>query len=92
VKPRFMAQAAFAELQYARKNFSPLRRRAFVAALALNYALRALPLGPRGKDFREANRAALRVTLGRDQAPFMEPPDTALPSGTLDGARSGTPV
>jgi N-acetylglucosaminyl-diphospho-decaprenol L-rhamnosyltransferase len=95
VEPRFLAQAAFAELQYARKNFPPLRRRAFVAALALNYALRALPVGRRG-EFRdgrpEAYRAALRVTLGREGPPFMEPPETALPSGTLAGAREGTPT
>jgi N-acetylglucosaminyl-diphospho-decaprenol L-rhamnosyltransferase len=93
--PRFEAQTAFAELQYARKNFAPLRRRAYVAALALNYALRALPLRGGGGDVaarRAASRAALRVILGRDGAPFMEPPDTALPSGTLDRARGGTPT
>ena len=61
--------------RYARKNFPPLRRRAFVAALALNDALRALPIGRRG-EFRdgrpEAYRAALRVTLGREGPPFMD--------------------
>lgn len=69
--PRFVAQDAFARRQYMEKHFSPLRRRAGLAACTLGYLLRAT-LRPREQ--RVASRAALAVLLRRAPPPFGPPP------------------
>jgi hypothetical protein len=89
VDARFAAQGAFAEMQFAAKHFGPVRLCAFRAALALNHGLRLVsPSSPR----RDAARAALRTTLGRDGSPFGPPPPTALAPGVVAAARRGDPV
>jgi GT2 family glycosyltransferase len=72
VNPKMEAQAVFARLQFVRKNFSPLHRGAYVAALWAQYLLRAW--FPRGPERRAAARRALRVLLGREGSPFGPPP------------------
>ena len=69
---RLEAQNAYARRQFAEKHFSPVRRLAFGAALALGYAARGiLPLGDsRSAARRRAARASLRVVLGAARPPF----------------------
>jgi hypothetical protein len=74
--PRLTRQNAFAQLQYARKNFPPGYRAAFRVALLLRYGLRSLPVGDPKQ--REAARAAARVVLGQDDPPFGSPPAHAV--------------
>lgn len=74
---RNLAQAALSRGFYARKHFSPLHRFAYLAALALGYLLRGLPLPGRG-DQRMASRAALAALLGRRPPPYESPPDVAV--------------
>jgi len=72
LSPKVAAQEAFARLQFARKNFSPLHRTAYVAALYTQHLLRAgFPLGA---ERRAASRRALRVLIGREGSPYMPPP------------------
>ena len=80
---RLEAQAAYARRQLAEKHFSPLRCRAFVAALALRYALRgAMPVGAsRSAGKRRAARGALRVLLGIEPPPFASRPATSGDGG-----------
>jgi GT2 family glycosyltransferase len=89
ISPKFAAQLAFAEVQYANKNMTGATRRTYLLGLWLNHAVRAAAFrGPR----RAAELAALEVIRGRAGSPFMDPPPTALPSGTFDRARAGTPT
>jgi GT2 family glycosyltransferase len=77
VDDRMVQQNAFAQLQYARKNFRGLYGIAYHAALVLRYALRALP--PAGSpERRRASAAAVRLLLGRDIPPFGQPPTQAV--------------
>lgn len=79
--PRFFAQTVYAELQYAAKHFGPVRRRAYRAALALNYGLRfaASGINPGGDPaLGAARRAALLMAVRGGPPPFGEPPATAL--------------
>lgn len=88
--PRFDAQLAFAERQYAEKHFRRGPRAAHAAALTVNYGLRSLPGVFRGSDAgarRKGARAALRVTLRRSGAPFMDPPGTGLPADLIRSSR-----
>ena len=66
------AQEVFARLQFARKNFSPLHRWVYVAALWVQHLARALY--PVGRERRAVSRRALRVLLGREGSPYMPPP------------------
>lgn len=69
--PRMEAQLAYARSQYAAKHFGPLRRRAFVAAIALRHLLRWAAFSRRGeKERAEAHRRALMTLLGRERPPF----------------------
>lgn len=69
VRPRMVAQEAFARRQYARKHFSRVHRALYLAALRLRYRLRGRTL-------------ALRALGGRPTPPFMTPPAQALaPAG-----------
>ena len=81
VRPRMIAQDAYAKMQYARKHFGLAHRTAYTAALGLGYAVRALAAerdhSRAGR--RAASRAALRVLVGVDGPPFGEPPTQAVP-------------
>ena len=81
ISDRIAAQEAFARRQYAEKHFSPWRRRSYLAAVAVRYALRSAPLG-RGGERREQRRAAarraLRTLVGRQAPPYGVPPPTAV--------------
>jgi len=68
--PRMEAQMAHARSQYAAKHFGPLRRRAFVAAIALRHALRWAAFSRRRPDRAAAHRQALLTLLGRVEPPF----------------------
>jgi N-acetylglucosaminyl-diphospho-decaprenol L-rhamnosyltransferase len=74
--PRMEAQMAYARSQYAAKHFGPVRRRAFVAAIALRHLLRWAAFSLRGSDKRraEAHRRALMTLLGRVDPPFGRAP------------------
>jgi GT2 family glycosyltransferase len=74
VKPRMVAQDAFARLQYADKHFPAAHRSAYRAALALRWLLRLPGRGAR----RDAARAALAILLGRGAPPFGAPPGQAV--------------
>lgn len=67
VRPRMIAQEAFARRQYARKHFSRAHRVLYVSALGARYALR-------GRTW------ALSVLKGRAAPPFLAPPAQALTS------------
>jgi N-acetylglucosaminyl-diphospho-decaprenol L-rhamnosyltransferase len=75
VRPRMVAQDAYARRQYAYKHFAPLHRTLYLNAIGLRHLLRAVGAAtPR----REGARLALRVMLGRADPPFKAPPATAL--------------
>lgn len=81
VRPRMIAQEAYARKQYARKYLSPARRGLFLSAVGLRYALRAVtaPAEPStAAARREAALLALRTLAGLVEPPFGEPPVTAL--------------
>ena len=80
IRPKILAQEAYARKQLARKHFGAVHRVTYVTAVGLGYAVRALaPEGAGSRvGLRTAARAALRV-LGLDGPPFGEPPRQALP-------------
>jgi GT2 family glycosyltransferase len=67
---RMEAQMAYARSQYAAKHFGPLRRRAFVAAIALRHGLRWAAFSRKRPDRAAAHRQALLTLLGRAEPPF----------------------
>lgn len=67
VRPRLLAQEAFARRQYARKHFGPVHRTLYLVALAARYGLR-------GRTW------ALGSLSGRGAPPFVMPPPQALSS------------
>jgi GT2 family glycosyltransferase len=79
--PKMAAQDAYARKQYSRKHFSPGHRAAYVGALALGYAVRAVAPGKDGaatSGRRSESRAALSVMLGLSAPPFGSPPQVAV--------------
>jgi GT2 family glycosyltransferase len=85
VKPRLVAQEAFARRVYAEKHFAPAHRVLFLGALAARHALRAAVPGPNGEgpQRRAAARHALRTLLTRPVGPFGPPPPTSIDSSTV---------
>ena len=75
INPKMEAQGAYARRQYVRKNFSLLHRAAYIGALALRHALRAVA---GGAEQRVASRRALRTLLGIEGPPFGPPPAVAV--------------
>lgn len=73
IDPRLEAQNAYARLLHARKHFSPLHRRLFVAANSLRYALRAVVPDGGAPGRRLASRRALRTLLALEPPPFEAP-------------------
>ena len=68
--PRLASQNAWAQLQYARKNLSPVSREALRTALLLRHGARSLHGDPQR---RRAARAATALLLGRRRPPFERP-------------------
>ena len=80
-RPRMLAQDAFARRQYAMKHFTPLRRRLYLAALALRHLVRLLippGLGSDAPSRRRGSLRALRTLLVGAPPPFGDPPPTAM--------------
>lgn len=83
LRPRMIAQEAFARRQYARKYFGPVHRTLYLAALAARYGLRALLYVANRADEGLARRGSMRalaVLGGRGEPPFLAPPSRALSS------------
>jgi N-acetylglucosaminyl-diphospho-decaprenol L-rhamnosyltransferase len=78
VRPKMLAQDAFARRQYARKHFTVTQRAAYLGAVSTRHAIRACVPGAEQARSRAAARAALRALIGRDEAPFGPPPPTAI--------------
>ncbi|HEY7961326.1 MAG TPA: glycosyltransferase family 2 protein [Solirubrobacteraceae bacterium] len=76
VRPRLLAQEAYARRQYAHKHFSRSHRALYVGALGLRYALRA---PRRGGQARALLALGFGPTRGREP-PFMAPPPAAVPA------------
>jgi N-acetylglucosaminyl-diphospho-decaprenol L-rhamnosyltransferase len=70
VRPRMVAQEAFARRQYARKHFSAAHRALYLGALGVRYGLRG-------------RVSALRALSRRAAPPFLVPPPTALSAAPL---------
>ena len=85
VRPRMVAQDAYARRQYAERNFSPARRVPYLAAVAARHVIRGTG---RPSARRDGARLALRTLLGLTAPPFDRPPATALaarpPAGRED--------
>jgi GT2 family glycosyltransferase len=82
VRPRMIAQDAFARRQYAQKHFSSLHRGLYLGAIGARHAVRAVAASVKGDEapvYREAARRAIVTLLGRAEPPFGAPPATALP-------------
>ena len=80
IRPRMVAQDAYARRQYARKHFRRGHREAYLAAVATGHLLRAAVPDPGERTPRRAAaRLALRTLAGRAAPPFGPPPPTALP-------------
>jgi len=80
VRPRMVAQDAYARKQYARKHFSPAYRGLYLAACGARHVVRAgtaRAAGADGEARREAAKRALSTLSGRAEPPFGTPPPTA---------------
>lgn len=80
VRPKMVAQDAYARRQYASKHFTRPQRSIYLGAVFARHALRALAPG-RGQDAqarRAAARTAIRTLAGKAEAPFGHPPATAV--------------
>lgn len=80
IRPRMIAQEAYARRQYAGKHFTQPARSAYLGALYARHAIRAVAPGNRepSKARRAAARTAIRTLTGRADPPFGAPPETAL--------------
>ena len=82
VRPRMIAQDAFARRQYAQKHFARLHRTLYLGAIGTRHVIRASIASVMGSDaevHREAAQRAVKTLLGRAETPFGEPPATAFP-------------
>ena len=82
VRPRMIAQDAFARRQYAQKHFAPLHRALYLGAIGARHVIRATVASVKGSDaavHREAAQRAVKTLVGRAEPPFGVPPATALP-------------
>jgi N-acetylglucosaminyl-diphospho-decaprenol L-rhamnosyltransferase len=80
VRPKMIAQDAFARRQYARKHFAQPGRAAYLGAVLARHAVRALAPGRQedSRARRAAARTAIRTLIGRSAPPFGPPPPTAV--------------
>jgi GT2 family glycosyltransferase len=82
IRPRMIAQDAFARRQYAQKHFAGLHRTLYLGAIGTRHVIRAVGASIKGSEaevHREAARRAVKTLVGRAEPPFGEPPQTALP-------------
>jgi hypothetical protein len=88
IKPRLMAQEAFAKRLYAEKHFAAPHRALYVGALAARHAIRAVAPGGNGDGAvrRAAARVALRAVLTSEPPPFGPPPRTSIDPATVDAS------
>jgi N-acetylglucosaminyl-diphospho-decaprenol L-rhamnosyltransferase len=96
IRPRNIAQYAYAGKQYAQKHFGPVRRGLYLGALSLRHLLRVAVASvdrEHGAVRRESSLRALRTLAGRAEPPFGAPPATALeasaPESRAEGALLG---
>ncbi len=75
VRPRMVAQDAYARRQYAEKNFGRTHRALYLGAVSARHAIRATG-APSAR--RDGARLALRTIFGLVAPPFNQPPATAL--------------
>jgi GT2 family glycosyltransferase len=76
IRPRMIAQDAYARRQYATKHFSKPYAGAYLSAVALRHVVRVVAGGPEGEDVaarRAAARLALRTLVGLAEPPFGQP-------------------
>jgi GT2 family glycosyltransferase len=85
IKPKLVAQEAFARRVYAEKHFGSLERSVFLGAVAARHVLRAaLPERSAEKAGRRAaSMRALRTLFGREAPPFGAPPIASIDATTL---------
>lgn len=76
VRPKMVAQDAYARRQYAAKHFSSTYSAMFLTAVGARHVIRAAY--PGAPQRRAAARLALSTLVGRTPPPFGEPPRTAL--------------
>ena len=94
IRPKMIAQDLYARRQYAQKHFAPPHRFAYLGAIAMRHALRALP-GGSDPETAAARRAAamlaLRTLAGRSGPPFGDPPATAVTASAPAGRKFDRP-
>jgi GT2 family glycosyltransferase len=76
VRPRMIAQDAFARRQYAQKHFSGFHRALYLGAIGARHAIRAGVASVEGREgavHREAARRAIATLVGRAEPPFGPP-------------------
>jgi hypothetical protein len=79
VRPKMVAQGAYARMQFTRKHYSRPRRAGYLGAVAFGHALRAVAArGEHAAVKREASKLALKTMFGRVEPPFGQPPATAF--------------
>lgn len=80
VRPRMIAQEAFARRQYAQKHFAKPHQLVYLGALGARHLIRVAAAGGGAEAAiqRQASRRAIVMLMGRSQPPFIEPPRTAL--------------
>jgi GT2 family glycosyltransferase len=81
IRPRMIAQDAFARRQYAQKHFVAPQRALYLFGLAARHVIRAASATVSGEDAelqRKAAQRAIRTLMGRSGPPFGAPPATAL--------------
>ncbi len=87
VRPRMVAQNAYARKQYAHKHLGTASRGLYLSAWGLRHLIRAV--GARGADTeaaarRDGARLALSTLAGRARPPFDAPPATAVAPNASD--------
>jgi len=75
VRPKMVAQEAYARKQYAQKHFGRIHRSLYLAALGGRHLMRACA---GSKPHRDGARLALRTLIGQVEPPFGQPPVTAI--------------
>jgi GT2 family glycosyltransferase len=95
LRPRMVAQEAFARRQYAQKHFAKPHRALYLGAIGARHLIRAAAasFGEDAKTHREAARGAIANLLGRGEPPFALPPATALrPAAAARRAPAAAPA
>jgi N-acetylglucosaminyl-diphospho-decaprenol L-rhamnosyltransferase len=90
VRPRMIAQDAFARRQYAQKHFAKPHQALYLGAIGARHVIRAVAAAIRGSEaavHREAARRAILTLVGQAKPPFGAPPPTALPPTALPPVR-----